>query len=292
MKKLLLLNSLVLISFLTSAQKYGFTSPDGKLTVAIEIDNGIYLALLKGRNTLFKLGNISLENQIVATQNTDFKVQKVTRNSVNEIIKPAISEKAAALTSSYNELEIKFRDKYSITFRLFNEGFAYRLSTSSKDSLTIYKENLNLYLDSGDSVRFQSSETFNSAYETPYEHEIISGIEKDKLCNLPLLLEKRNGLFVMVTESDLYNYPGLWLKGTGQSQLSATNPQCPKTFTSTGSAYTNNQVAGTHNYIAKVKGTRTYPWRIFAVANSEKDLISTTWSICLPRHALLMMFHG
>jgi alpha-glucosidase len=91
---------------------------------------------------------------------------------------------------------------------------------------------------------------------------------------LPLLVEKQDGMFVMVTEADLYNYPGLWLKGTGQAQLSAINPPRPKTLTTTGSAYNRKQVAATYSYIARVEGTRTYPWRIFAVAGNEKDLIS------------------
>ncbi len=276
MKKLILLSSLVCFSFSISAQKYGLTSPDGKLTVGIEIDNGIYVALLKGRNAVFKLANISLDTRYVVPVDDEYKVQRITQNSGNETINPEIRDKAATLTSTYNELEIRFRNNHGITFRLFNEGLAYRLSTSSKDSLRIIRENVDLYFDPGDSVRFQSSETFNSAYETPYEHTKLTGIEKDKLCNLPLLVEKQNGLFVMVTEADLYNYPGLWFKGTGRAQLSTANPPVPKTLTNTGSAYVQSQVAGTYDYIARVSGTRNYPWRIFAVAGDEKDLISNS----------------
>jgi alpha-glucosidase len=173
-------------------------------------------------------------------------------------------------------MEIKFRKNFAITFRMFNEGLAYRFSISEKDSLRIILENLDLFLDTSDSVRFQSSETFNTPYETPYEHEKITGIKSGKLISLPLLIEKRDGLFVMVTEADLYDYPGLWFKGTGQAQLSAINPPIPKSLTTSGSTYVRNQVAGTYDYIAMVRGTRTYPWRIFAVAGDEKDLISNS----------------
>ena len=86
--------------------------------------------MLKGRTTILKLGNISVENYYVASRNPDFEVAKVIPRSVNEVIKPEIREKAAALTNSYNELEIKFKKNYSITFRLFNEGLAYRYSIS------------------------------------------------------------------------------------------------------------------------------------------------------------------
>ncbi len=266
----------MVFSFCVFAQKYGLTSPDGKLTTVIEIDKGIYVALLKGRTTLLKLGNISVENYYVASRNPDYEVQKVIPRSVNEVIRPEIRDKAATLTNSYNELEIKFKKNYSITFRLFNEGLAFRYTISEKDSLRIIRENLDLYLDAGDSLRFQSSETFNSPYETPYEHEKITGIKAGKLISLPLLIEKRDKVFVMVTEADLYDYPGLWFKGTGQAQLSAINPPIPKSLTNTGSAYVRNQVAGTFDYIARVKGSRTYPWRIFAVANDEKELISNS----------------
>jgi alpha-glucosidase len=143
----------------------------------------------------------------------------------------------------------------------------------SKDSLTIKKENLYILLEKSDSVRFQASKSFNSSYETPYEHRIISGIEKDELCHLPLLVEKQNGLFVMITEADLYNYPGLWLKGTGKAEFTATNPPYPKKLRYTGSVYGHGQISETENFIAKVNGTRTYPWRIFAVAGNETELV-------------------
>jgi alpha-glucosidase len=276
MKKLVLLIVSLFIGLFSYSQKYALTSPDGKLTAGIEIDKGIYVALLKGRTNVFKLGNISLKTYYVVGPKDEYKVQKIIRNSVNEIIRPEIRDKAATLTNSFNEMEIRFGNKHSVTFRLFNEGFAYRFSTSNKDSLKIINENLDLYLEAGDSVRFQSSNTFNSAYETPYEHESLTKVKKGKLCSLPILIEKQSGLFLMVTEADLHDYPGLWFEGTGQAQLSAINPSYPKTLTTTGGAYVQNQVAGICDYIAKVNGTRTYPWRIFAIAGNEKDLISNS----------------
>jgi alpha-glucosidase len=78
----------------------------------------------------------------------------------------------------------------------------------------------------------------------------------------------------MITESDLYNYPGLWLKGTGKTELTATNPPYPKTLSYTGSIYRHGQIAESSGYIARVKGTRTYPWRLFAIAEHEDGLIN------------------
>ncbi|HSH18902.1 MAG TPA: glycoside hydrolase family 97 N-terminal domain-containing protein, partial [Draconibacterium sp.] len=274
MKEFLFLIVFTFTFLISNAQQYELDSPDGKLIAEIEIKEGISAKLLKDNNAAVLLKNIWLETENKGQIFSDFKVKKTIRNSVNETIIPVIKEKEAVLTNAYNEIEILFKSGSSIIFRLFNEGLAYRLSTSVKDSLIISNENLNLQFKANDSVRFQASRSFNSSYETPYEHKSINGIEKDGLCHLPLLVEKQNGLFVLVTESDLYNYPGLWLKGTGQPKFSATFPPYPKKLRYTGSIYGHGQITETENYIAKVAGTRNYPWRIFAVASTEKELIA------------------
>lgn len=274
MKKFLLLTTIAFFALSVVAQKYELSSPNGKLKTEIEIKNGISANLIKEGNSAISIQNILLDTGNEKELFSDFKVQKANRKPLNDTVTPEIKEKAAVLTNSYNELEIRFKTGNDITFRLFDEGLAYRFSTFSKDSLIILKENLNINLEASDSVRFQASKSFNSSYETPYEHRIISGIEKDELCHLPLLVEKQNGLFVMITEADLYNYPGLWLKGTGKADFTGTNPPYPKKLNYTGSVYGHGQISETENFIAKVAGTRTFPWRIFAVASDETELIA------------------
>ena len=273
MKKPILLTILVFFGLFAGAQKYELSSPDNKLKAEIEINAGISVSVLKEGSSAFSVQNISLETAENSQKFSEFTVQKTIRNSVSETVTPEIREKAAVLNNNYNELEIRFKTANSITFRLFNEGLAYRFATDAKDSMIITRENLQLNFAEKDSVRFQASETFNSSYETPYEHKLISDIKKDQLCHLPLLVEKANGLFVMVSEADLYNYPGLWLKGSGAAQLAGTNPPYPKKLYYTGSVYGHGQIAENEKFIAKVAGTRTFPWRIFAVADNEIQLV-------------------
>ena len=219
MKKMLMLAGVAFLVVSAHAQKYELISPDGLLISSIGVTQGINVTIKEGENVAIRLGNILLVTGESADPGKEYQVQRVTRKAVREVVRPEIREKAETLTNDYNELEIKFKTNHSITFRQFNEGLAYRLSTSYKDTITIFSENLELYLDAADSARFQSSKTFNSSYETPYEHKAITGIEKGKLCNLPLLVEKQDGRFIMVTEADLYNYTGLWLKEIGRAHV-------------------------------------------------------------------------
>jgi len=274
MKKALFIFMITFLSGFLFGQKYNLKSPDNGLQALIEINRSINLTLASGERTIVKLGNISLETIGSTDQAAVIKVKKINRRSADETVLPEIREKAEKLINRYNELEIVVSGNYSITFRMFDEGLAYRFSTSAKDSLIIYRENLNLYFDKTDSAWFQSTPTFNSSYETPYEHMAIEEIGEEKLCSMPFLIHKNNGPFLMITEADLYSYPGLWLRNSKEKGLSAVYPSYPKKLSYSGSLYNHGQVEETYDHIAKVTGTRNYPWRIFAIAEDEKEIVA------------------
>ncbi len=270
--KELLITTFFLIAVISShAQDYYLTSPDGFLTAKISISSNASVELSKRNEKLLKLDEIDL--LAADGQLEGMRVKKSTNQSVNKTVIPEIREKSASYPENYNELTIAFKSDKGLAFRLYNEGIAYRFSSSVKDSLTIIKENLFIHFHESDSTRYQSSHSFNSSYETPYEHDRFGEMNLGKLCNLPLLTEKVNGSLIMVTESDLYNFPGLWLKSRGNATLEGIHPPYPKTYNYSGNVYNHGQILETYDFIAKVKGVRTYPWRIFAVADNEEKLI-------------------
>lgn len=267
---------LALIAGSSRAQKYQLFSPDQKLAIEVEISPSIQVKLLKNNTEMLMLSGLSLQFEGNIPDFGKLQVQKVTHKSVNEQVKPLIKEKADLYANQYNEMQVAFKSGVAISFRLFNEGLAYRFLTSVKDSLTVLSENLKIQLADGDSIRYQPSESFNSSYETPYEFKPVGAVGSGKLSHLPALIQKKDGPFVMITEADLYNYPGLWLAGTNRAELTGTNPPFPKKYRYTGSIYEHGQIAETNKFIARVAGTRTFPWRIFAVADKEDGLITNS----------------
>ncbi|SDC58433.1 glycoside hydrolase family 97 protein [Niabella drilacis] len=267
---------LFLVSFFCAAgnaQKYKLAAPDKKLLAEIENGRqGIRVTLIKEGDSILNLTNLGLITDQTATG--PLQVKRIKRNTVNEVIQPLIKEKSDKYHNSYNELVLTFRSRQSLTFRLFNEGMAYRFTTDIQDSLTVFDETLNVEFQTEDSVYFQSERSFNAAYEQPYEFKQLNELDPARLCNLPVLIQKQRGKFVMITESDLYNFPGLWVKSDGASRIRATHARYPRTLVTTDNPYSSGQVGETFDYIARVAGKRTYPWRIFAVADHEEDLIS------------------
>ena len=285
MKDLLLTTFFSIVVISSHAQEYSLASPDGFLTAKISIRGTASVELSKGNEKLLKLDEIDLV--AVDGQLKGLRVKNSTNQSVSNTVIPIVKEKSASYLENYNELNIGFKSDKGLTFRLYNEGIAYRFTTSAKDSLTIITENLNIHFHESDSTRYQSSQSFNSSYETPYEHDRFGEMKGGKLCNLPLLTEKQNGSLVMVTESDLYDYPGLWLGNRGNAVLEGLHPPYPRTNNYSGNVYSHGQILETYDLIAKVKGVRTYPWRIFAVADNEVDLIQNNLVYLLARSSEL-----
>ena len=63
-----------------------------------------------------------------------------------------------------------------------------------------------------------------------------------------------NGVKVAIAESDIENYSGLWLKGTGGNGLAATHPPYP--LQETLDTDRNLKVTQAADYIAVTRGTR------------------------------------
>jgi alpha-glucosidase len=77
---------------------------------------------------------------------------------------------------------------------------------------------------------------------------------------------------VAITESDVDDYPGMFLTGTGKNQLRAEFAPYPKATKAAMAEYSQIIVTERENFIAKTKGSRSFPWRIMMVAAADKQL--------------------
>ena len=272
-KKLFYLIILLQFSIGLCAEEYTLLSPDNQLKIDLQIDKKISFRAFYQNEFLFRINDISLhlKNDEILGKNPI--VNRSVNTEINELINPVIKEKESEIKNHCNELTIWLQGDYGFFFRVYNNGIAYRIFTEKEAAMTIVHENMELQSPENDSVWFQSSRTFNSSYETPYEKERISNISDGKLCNLPLLIMKENGQRLLIAESDLTSYPGLWLQGTGKEKLISTHAKYPESYTESKSLYGYHQVNTTKDFIAQTIGRRTFPWRIFAFARNDGDLL-------------------
>lgn len=277
MKALFLLSVFILLSGLfvhegVAQSSYDLQSPDGRIEMRIRTAEGLrYDLILKGRAVL-ENSTISLDvehNKLGLQPNV---LDAKTRSS-DQVVEPVVRQKFAKIRDHYNELRLRMNDGYSVVFRAYNEGVAYRFETSlPQEKVKVYGEESALNFASNFIVYYPQEDSFYSHNERKYLPQRLSEIAPEFIATLPAVVDVGQGAKLAIAESDLDDYPGLWLRGTGGTGLAATFPPYPLKEVQTSDR--DYKPAETADYIAITSGTRTYPWRVIGIADHDGDLLT------------------
>lgn len=268
------------------SQKKDFelTSPNGEIKLAVNLADKIYYSVSGGNEILTSKNHLGLvlKNE---TLGLNPKLANSKTGTVNEVIKPAIPLKFSTVTNSYNYLLLNFKDDYAVEFRAFDEGVAYRFITSKKGEMEVLNEDFTVHFPPEYLLHLQQTGSFKTSYEEEYSH-LSAGEWKssDKMSTLPVLADSKKQYKILISESDLTDYPGMFLKGTG-SGVTGTFPKTPLDFGPDGDR--SLKILKEADYIAKTSGTRHFPWRYFVITKNDKQLIENNMTLKLaPKNEL------
>jgi alpha-glucosidase len=269
---LLFILLLVFASAYSFAKDYKVSSPDGKIVLTVSVGTDItWSASYDGKEVIstVKAGMV-LGNEKTLGQNES--VRKVTPGKINQVIEPVVAYKRSKTEDNGNTLLISFRSGASIQFRAYNDGVAYRFETSMKDDLIIRNEIIDIQFPSGSYSWYPLEESFMSHNERIFIYSSLDTIGSKHLASLPTLF-KANGVNVLFTEADVEDYPGMWIRGAGSGKITGVQPGYPETEKL--SRDRDLYVTSTKDYVAKTKGTRTFPWRVFIIAGNDGQLVES-----------------
>lgn len=225
MKKQLLLPAALCLSLTIFGQKvHQLTSPSGNIRISLELTDQIRYDVAQGNQTLMDSCVIGLE-----TANRQLgihpKLDKAVRQSVNEELTPVVPLKFSTVTNRYNRLLLKFKGDYSVEFRAFDDGFAYRFLTDLKGEQEIINEILRLNLVDGCLLHLQQPDGFKTSYEEEYRHQTCSEWKNsNRMALLPLLASTPEGDKILMSETNLTDYPAMFLKNDGQGGIASNLP--------------------------------------------------------------------
>jgi alpha-glucosidase len=258
---------------LNAQTSYDLKSPDNRIEVRVRTSGQLrYDVLLRG-TALLENATLSLdvEHKKLGLQP---KVTSAKPRSNDQIVEPVVKQKFAKIRDHYNELRLTMDGGYAVAFRAYNEGVAYRFETSLPDKqVKVYAEEANFNFSSNDVVYYPQEDSFYSHNERKYLPQKLSEIAPMFIATLPAVVDVGNGAKLAIAESDLSDYPGLWLRGGApQFALHATFPPYPLKEQQTSDR--DYKVVQEADYIAVTSGTRTYPWRVLGIADRDGDLIT------------------
>ncbi|GAA4416684.1 glycoside hydrolase family 97 protein [Nibrella viscosa] len=263
---------LIAFSVPAADRTFQLQSPNQQLHITVEVGNQVRYRVSHNGIDLLQPSTLSMTLADGRTLGRNSTFRKQTLASANRTVTPpyGISQ---TIPEQFNELRLDFRENFAIIFRAYNEGVAYRFATNLRDSIRVQNEEVQYRLAGDWPAYFHPSE-FLSSFESNYVYKPLS--QQTQQSSLPILAEVPNGVRLAFLESDLLDYPGLYLKrdSTQTSTLMGLLPAYPKVVEQGGHSKFNMLVREREPYLAQTIGMRAFPWRVMAVAQTDKDLLN------------------
>lgn len=260
----------LLFATTTQAQKqFTVQSPDKRIEVRLQITDSIRYSLLQDGKPLLRHAAVSFHTDL--DTRTDWKITSAAATSHKGILQPLIHQKSATIPDEYQQLQITFTKGSSLEWRVYNNGIAWRWLSRHHQPHKILDEQAIWSFDQTARTWYPEENSFYSHNERAYRQYRLDTMPAQKLASLPALFESQ-GIKLLITESDLLNYAGMWLRSKGAGQINATFPAYPAEKKITSDR--DEQVLSRQQFIAKANGPQSFPWRIVMIATEDKALLS------------------
>lgn len=179
-----------------------------------------------------------------------------------------------------NQLILTFKGGIGLQLRAYDNGVAYRfILTRGKGKADVVDEGLDLRLYGAFTAHVSKTSGFGTSYENPYSHLPANEMkEGDEMTYLPILLESDRGTKVLFSESDVRDYPHMFLAPAAPNVFSSRFPKSPETWEPYGDR--GWQVTKELDCIARTNASRSLPWR-FAVIGDDATIAQNQMEVVL-----------
>jgi len=179
------------------------------------------------------------------------------------------------IVEQYNELTLEMAGNYSVVFRAYNDGVAYRFRTNFSEKIKIADEEVAYNFPKDVDLFAHVVGGFQTSYEKLYTKYKVTQVVEAEFISLPLLVNQ-GAVKLVISEADLYDYPGMYLKRfatNNRPELSGLFPKYPTKAQRDGIGLFNLRVTERADYLAKTEGKHDFPWRMMVIANEDKQLV-------------------
>lgn len=253
------------------AENYTVKSPDERILVNVETGATTTYSVTFNGKTILNPSPLSMtfDNGVVIGRN--MKVKDVQHRTEDQMLTPVVRQKSDKIRDHYNEMVLN-ADQYKLYFRVYNDGLAYRFHTDFADSLKVISEEVDYCFPEDYNTLFPEERTILSAQQPLFKPMKLSEIGTDRFCSTPVLIKVDDQARIFISESDLESYPGIFLKKQGKYELAGKFAAYSLEEEKTD----DRQIFPTKraDYIARVSGTRNYPWRAMIVAENDANLVT------------------
>lgn len=261
------------------AQSWTLASPDGnqKLTVGVA-NSRLYYSLTYKGSSIISRSYLSLSLDDGEVWGRSPKIIGSKTREINETYDTPVWIRSHALNHC-NELTLTMSRGYSVLFRAYDDGVAYRFESAKSGSYNILDEEMTVNFSAAPSSYISYDD--GSGFEKVYSNTPLANWSTTTLVTSPAILTLPKAK-VCLMESDLKDYPALFFtKGSAARSVEARFRAYPKSVQWNPSNTGKQIVKEKETHIAECKGARDFPWRVFLVSDDEGTFLSTDMAYVL-----------
>lgn len=259
-------------------------SPDKQTCVSVTLADKIYYDVVSNNDTLLKQSIVGMQLRNKTLGDNPVLKKKRVRN-IEETVTPLFPLKYSQVENNYTLLSLDMQGGYAVDFRIYNDGVAFRMRTSLPGEIEVMQENTVFQLAENCKLVLQQPGGFKTGCEEYYSLVNSNAWKREeRMSELPILIMGQE-YKILLSEFDLYSYPGLFLRGNADNSLSAIQPKNPLEYEDDGDR--KQRILKEADYIAKTQGTRTFPWRYMLITREDGHLAENTMPMRLSGKCML-----
>lgn len=259
------------------AKDYTLFSPDKNICVTVSDGKELLWSISFRDEIVLKPSRIAMNvKESNALFGVNVSAQKILRKTVDETIEAVVPTKFRNIQDHYNQMDLIFKEGYTVTFRAYNNGTAYRFKTSLNNyKIHVNKETVEFNLGGNYNAYWpkETSPDFITHCEGDFNYLKVSDIPNQQYAFLPIYLASESGTRMVITEADLFDYPNLFLSGSANPILRGVFPPVIMEKKIKSDSDRNEEIIRNADYIAETKGKRTFPWRLVIIEPDDRSLL-------------------
>lgn len=265
---------LVLIMSHVNAKNYSLQSPSGSLTVNVTVNEAVHYSVFLHDKEVVAASPVSLtlEDELLGV---NASVRAIRTISVTNQIFPVAPRKNAGINDVYNQMSLDFKG-YSLHFRAYDDGIAYRWEVTREGPLKVMSEQATFTFPKDYRVWFPEEESMYSHQERIYLDVKLSDITPERFASTGLLVNGDNGVKVYISESDLIaGYAGMFLQGSSENPYRLAAKFAGVVLEAEQRSDRDMVPVKHAGYIAEPEGPKKFPWRVMIITEEDKQLVES-----------------
>ena len=264
----------------SQAAEYQVSSPNGKVKVVVNTDEAVKWSVTYDGKPVLLPSQIDIQLRQGKKSLGLGQIGKVAVRQIKSSFDSPFYKKAT-VKDEYGQMLMYTNQKFTIEVRAYDDGAAYRLISANSKPSTVVNETAEFCFDA-DYQAFvpyvndnRGGERYCYSFESYYDEQPLSKMFNDSLAITPLAVCLPGGMKAIVMDAGVENYPGMFVKkGKAAHSLVAEFAPYPTEQPVCGYARLNLVPTKRADYIAKLNGKQSLPWRAVVITERDADILN------------------